>query len=633
MFFVLVVLLAQMPLLRAKDPKWFEVSSDHFLLFTDTNEAKGKRLVSDLENRVAAFSQSFGKIPPRQFPIEIFLFSQEQDFVEALPRVRTPPAQSQQSTQVIQRSPFPQRGQIPQPGRIPQPGQIPQGGQIPQRGQIPQAPPTSQGDNQLRKAAYLLRGPDRTFIIAKDKSPDDIANDVGHPLGHLLFERYAMWRPFWLAEGAAEYVRKIGRSADTKPISEDEGFSVADMFTIVPSATYNDDDPPTAFRTESYRLVRFLLDQKPDALREYVTTLRSEAEKPPKIAIDGDSIESDFKTYVETPLKPQPGTPAVQSSDADLAKLAIHHGDLLLATDRDAEATRYYNADSKDARAARAIVTRFSRPPAEAIRALDRAARELPDNGLVSYHFGVMEVQDKKDLQSQQAALERAVQLIPLMGRAYAELARVYTLNGQAEKALPLVAKAIELEPEYADHFYETRAYVYLALGQSANALRDINMASNLPHPDRSAIEHYNLKISDVRKRIETARREVDARDLQALETELRAEAERREPPPKPAPPPPPVPAGTISYEIMTRGPIEVVDAVYPEYSEALRRAGTTGTISVQVDVGPDGKVKTASITKSQLQDLNNATLGAIKKWSFKPGNRSIVVVLKFALQ
>src|SRR5439155_1034705 len=123
------------------------------------------------ENRVAAFSQAFGKVPDRQFPIEIFLFNNEQDFIEALPH--------------------------------------------------------AQGEEQLKKAAYLLRGPDRTFLVAKDKSPDDIANDAGHALGHVLFERYVLWRPFWLAESAAEYVRKAGRSADTKAVSEQEGFSVA----------------------------------------------------------------------------------------------------------------------------------------------------------------------------------------------------------------------------------------------------------------------------------------------------------------------------------------------------------------------------------------------------------------------
>src|SRR5262247_1872364 len=91
--FVLLLVLAMPVLSAAKDVKWFEVSSEHFLLFTDTNEMKGRRLVSDLETRIATFSEAFGKVPPRQFPIEIFLFKEEMDFIEALPRVQpTQPA-------------------------------------------------------------------------------------------------------------------------------------------------------------------------------------------------------------------------------------------------------------------------------------------------------------------------------------------------------------------------------------------------------------------------------------------------------------------------------------------------------------------------------------------------------------
>jgi TonB family protein len=578
--FVLLFILVQSAPLPAEDAKWFELSSDHFLLFTDTSEAKGRRLVTDFENRISTLEQVFGKLPARPLPIEIFLFDQEQDIIDTLPRVQGPEA-----------------------------------------------------EKQFSKAAHLLRGPDRIFIVAKDKSPEDIANDVGHALGHVLFERYVMWRPFWLAEGTAEFIRKIGRSADNKTIAEEDAFSVADMFKIVSSATYNDNDPPTPFRLEAYRLLRFMLEQKPEALREYLQSLRQQSDKPPAIGVDAETIEDAFKKYTETALKPVPVTAAVKSGESATARLAIHRGDLLVAADRQSEAGRWYNADSKEARAARAINTRFSRPPAEAVRALDRTAREIPDNGLVQYHFGAMEVQEPKDVQAQVAALERAVQLMPLMGRAYAELARVYARSGQAEKSLPLVAKALDLEPEYADHFYAIRSDVHLALKQSAQALHDINLAADLPHPDRSAVATFNLKISNVRKQIEAARREIDAQELDAIRREVRAKAEEREPLPKPVPPPPPVPAGIISYEIETRAPIDVVDAIYPDYTEALRRNGAAGSITVQVEIGPDGKVKTAIIANSQLPDLNKSTLDAVRKWTFKPGNRSIRLVLKFALQ
>ena len=93
------------------------------------------------------------------------------------------------------------------------------------------------------------------------------------------------------------------------------------------------------------------------------------------------------------------------------------------------------------------------------------------------------------------------------------------------------------------------------------------------------------------------------------------------------------MPEGSISYEIETRAPIEVIETVYPDYPEALRKKGAAGVIALRVDVGPDGKVKTAGVAASQVPDLNNATLEAVRKWSFKPGNRSIRVVLKFSLQ
>jgi TonB family protein len=574
----LTLFLLGVPALQAKDAKWFEMSSEHFLLFTDTNEAKGRRLISDFENRVTVFAQALGKVPPRQFPIEVFLFNNDQDFIEALPHAKG-------------------------------------------------------GEEELRKAAYLLRGPDRVFVVAKDKSPDDIANDVGHALGHVLFERYVMWRPFWLAEGAAELVRKTGRSPDSKPVSEQDGFGADDLVTIVPSATYNDNDPGGAFRTQSYRLLRIVLDDKADILRKYVQSLRVESERAPRIDLDTQALDSTLKSYVEKPLTAPPVTALVKSAEADPARLAIHHGDLLLATDRQADAGRYYNADSKDARAARAIITRFSRSGAEAARVLDRAARELPDVGLVQYHFGAMDLQDKKDIHSQVAALERAVQLLPLMGRAYGDLARVYALDGQPEKSLPAITKALELEPEFADRFIEIRSEADLALGQADRALRDINLASDLPHSDRSVLERYPGKILTIRKKIEAARREIDAQDLEKIRQQVREEERRREPPPKPSAPPPPVPAGSISYQIETRAPIEVVETVYPEYSDALRRNGAAGVIALRVDVGPDGKVKTATIASSQIADLNNATLEAVKKWSFKPGNRSIRIVLTFSLQ
>ena len=104
--------------------------------------------------------------------------------------------------------------------------------------------------------------------------------------------------------------------------------------------------------------------------------------------------------------------------------------------------------------------------------------------------------------------------------------------------------------------------------------------------------------------------------------------------PPKPAPPPPPpVPVGRIDYQIEARAAIEVVNVVYPDYPEQLRKNGSTGTVSVRVDVGPDGKVKNAILSSSKLPAMNTPTIEAVKQWTFKPGNRTIQIIFNYLLQ
>jgi hypothetical protein len=174
-----VLLLALSTPLRSADPAWIQITSRNFTLFTDTTEVKGRRLLEDLEGRSAALGSVLGEIPQRQFPIEVYLFSKKEDFLEAAPRPSGPDA----------------------------PAEFP-------------------------KSAYLWRGPDRIFIGARDKSPSDISDDVGHALGHVLFERCAIWRPFWLAEGAAEYFRKVGRNPENKKVSDKDGYPAGDLLLL-----------------------------------------------------------------------------------------------------------------------------------------------------------------------------------------------------------------------------------------------------------------------------------------------------------------------------------------------------------------------------------------------------------------
>jgi len=61
-----------------------------------------------------------------------------------------------------------------------------------------------------------------------------------------------------------------------------------------------------------------------------------------------------------------------------------------------------------------------------------------------------------------------------------------------------------------------------------------------------------------------------------------------------------------------------------PEYPGLARRRGWEGTVLLEVDVEPDGQVKTVRIqTSSSYSLLDNAALDAVKKWQFMPGTRN----------
>ena len=559
---IVAVVLSLLPFqLWAQDSKWFEVASPHFLLLTDTSEAKGRRLLTDLESRVSAFGDAFGSIPERQFPIQVFLLNRAEEFIEA----------------------------------------VPIGGTV-----------------RVDKSAYLQNGPDRTFIIARDKSPEEIADDVGHALGHVFFERYVFWRPFWLAEAAGEFFRKVGRNPDTKAIPPADGFTVPDILTIVPSSTYQDNEPAGAFRTQSYRLLRILLNENRDALKDFLQILRTEQGNKAKPRIDEDAFDARLRSYTETLLTADAVPGDLKVAAVDSARVAVRRGDLMLAMGKTAEAGRWYNADSAEARAARAIATRFTRSGTEAVRSLDRTSREQPEAGLVQFHFGSLETQAAKDIELQVAALERAVKLMPLMGRAHAELARVYVLTGNAEKALPAIERAIQLEPEYADRFHEIRAEIFVGLNRLDAAYQTVQLASALPHKDRPTAELYERKIAAMARRVEDIRREGESARAEQLRNEVAQRAAELEPP-KPPAPVQPVRSGQIAYQIEARARIEVIEQVFPEYPNALIQKGTAGNVTLQVSIGADGKVTNATIAASQVPELNAATIAAVKAWTFKP--------------
>jgi TonB family protein len=579
---VAILFLVCAPHLQAQNVKWIEVTSENFRLFTDTTEVKGRRLVSDFEQRVTAFQAAFGSVPKRQFPIEIFLFKQDDDFHSFAP---TDAAQDQ---------------------------------------------PVS---------AYLLKGPDRNFIVTRDKSPEDISNDVGHALGHLFFDRIVLWHPFWLEEGAAEYFRKVGRNPDGKRVAQEDRLRAGDVLKIVQSSTYNDADPAGGFRIQSYRLLRIVLEQNAAELRSFLMELKLESSRDAKLAIDEAVATDRLFSYVETRIPPASTAPVLQVREVAPALVAVHRGDALVAARQTAQAVRWYEGDSEEARAGRAILARISGGK-DAGALMERSVLELQGHGLLQFYFGTIDTRDERLLGLQTEALERAVRLLPLMGRAEAELARVLTLGGKPSAALPLLDLAMTLEPEFGDRFYLIRVEALLALRKYDESRKAAMMAAALPHADRAAASIYDQKVALVDKVIRDLAETAERQQVEELRSSIEAEALRREPPKPPPPPSPPDRAGQINYQYEATNPVEIVNSVIPDYPDELVKKGKTGKVSLQVKVGVDGKVVSATVTDSQLPEMNAETVTAAGKWTFKPYSSSgrptaytIKLVFAFSLQ
>jgi len=556
--FVFVLFPAQ---LHAQNAKWIEVTSENFRLFTDSNEAKGRRLVTDFEQRVATFQAALGTVPKRQFPIEIFLFKSNEDFLSI-------------------------------------------------------SPPNSGIDIFVN--AYFLKGPDRSFIVTQDKSPDDVAKDVGHALGHELLNRSILWHPFWLEEGAAEYFRNVGRNPDGKRLLPEDRLRAGDILKIVPSATYNDADPVSPFRIQAYRLLRIVLEQNPAQLRSYINALKVESGRDPTLAIDVADATDKLSPFADTRIVPVSTIPAIQVRDVSPAVVSVHRGDALVAAKQTVQASRWYEGDSQDVRAARAILAKLSGGK-EALPLMERSAQEMPSQSLLQYHFGSIETSDGRVQTLQLEALERAQRLLPLMGRVNAELARVLTLIGEPSEALPLLDKAVAMEPEFADRFYMLRVGALLSMRQYDESRRVAAIAVALPHGDRASASLFEEKLALVERTIRDLNDAADRVKVDDLRAAIEAEALRREPPKPPTPPPPPDRAGQVNYEFEATNPVEILTKEYPDYSDALVKRGKTGKVTLQVKVGVDGKVTSATVTDSQIPEMNAETTASVGKWTFKP--------------
>lgn len=93
-----------------------------------------------------------------------------------------------------------------------------------------------------------------------------------------------------------------------------------------------------------------------------------------------------------------------------------------------------------------------------------------------------------------------------------------------------------------------------------------------------------------------------------------------------PPPPPPPSEAGQAFYAF-DEAPV-LIRYVAPQYPSLARQAGMEGTVLLQVVVGVDGKVESASVITSDVTPaMERAAIAAAMQFVFRPAKQRTVPV------
>ncbi|MEO0247243.1 MAG: energy transducer TonB [candidate division WOR-3 bacterium] len=183
--------------------------------------------------------------------------------------------------------------------------------------------------------------------------------------------------------------------------------------------------------------------------------------------------------------------------------------------------------------------------------------------------------------------------------------------------------KSAELMEEYPDNLARSMIFAQLILIVLFLSVRGISVAPYQPKQVESTyIESAGLEVS---KEIEAPPPPKPQVSIQVIESGASAE-ESEEVDIAPttvfseleAPPPPSTDTTVYEYHVVEVKP-QVKKAVKPKYPELARKAGIEGKVFVLAVVGPDGKVRSATVIRSDNPIFNDAAIEAVMQFEFSP--------------
>lgn len=112
-------------------------------------------------------------------------------------------------------------------------------------------------------------------------------------------------------------------------------------------------------------------------------------------------------------------------------------------------------------------------------RALEDGQMSVKDTAATYVNRGILRV-SRGDIEGAIKDYNRALELKPELGEAYANMGAAYLRNDDFKAALSQLDKALTLELKQPSHVYYNRAIVYESLGQNEQAYEDFKQAAAL---------------------------------------------------------------------------------------------------------------------------------------------------------
>ncbi len=482
---LLIGLLAVLTPLRsaaASAPQWFEVTSPHFRVVTDSSEKRGREVALQLERMRSVFQALLpAGADASEPPITVLALKNKKDFAAVEPAAYL-------------------------------------------------------AKNQLNLAGYFQRTQDKNYILLRlDADAEHPYAPMYHEYAHYTMRKAGEWLPLWLNEGQAQFYQNsdihekdvlLGRPSpeDLFYLREHRLISLPVLFAVDhTSPYYHDEQKGSVFYAESWALTHYLINSdwgKPrNRLSDYMHLLKAKTD--PSLAAQqafGDlrQLQKDLDMYVahgeykvfEAKMAVSVDATSFQSQPIAEAAADALRADVLAYSDRKPEAraliATVLQADPKNAQAHETMgYLSLREGDNSAARKWYGEAVQLDSQSYFAhYYYALTSLQSREgDATQIESSLRAAIRLNPSFAPSYDLLAHVLAEDpAKKAEAHMMNVQAIGLEPDNLTYRLNA-ASVLISTQQFDSAIRVLETAKHVAKsPDDqqridqqlTMLAHYN---------------------------------------------------------------------------------------------------------------------------------------------